>query len=230
MGRFEKLFTSLFSKSEVLFFSPPKFSQFKLPFTLSMSELRVFWAPDVRTGGFGPLFSGALVMSLAILFIATWKYRGVLKDSVGVLVLAGLAIVSGFPNPEMWWARYAPQFWALPSLVGLVGICAGAGARLSWIAVLLFLTLTVNDLSIGLVSLKAARDADQAIAGQLSQLNRRREPIAVQFNRFTTATRYRFQREGIQFVEVSELPCDETKRTTLAYSQAVICSSNRAIR
>jgi len=224
MGRFQKLFVSLFSKSEFEFFSPPKFSQLKLPFTLSIDELRVFWVPDVRTGGFGPLFSGALVLSLAIVVIAAWKYRDVLKNSIGVLVLAALVIVSGFPNPEMWWARYAPQFWALPSLVALVGIRAGTRAGLGWVAVLLFLTLTANDLSIALVSWRAARHSDQAIASQLNQLKRSSEPIAVRFNRFTTATRYRFQREGIHFIEVSELPCDANKKTTLAYSQAAICS------
>ena len=224
MDRFQKLLTSLFSKSEVEFFSPPKFSQLKLPFTLSRDELRVFWAPDVRTGGFGPLFSGALLLSLTILLIAAWKYRNVLKEHIGLLVVAGLIIVSGFPNPEMWWARYVPQFWAVPSLLALVAIGTRPRLRLAQLAVVLFLTLAVNDLSIAFVSLRAARNSDQAIASQLRQLKRSGEPIAVQFNRFTTATRYRLEQEGIQFVEVSELPCARKEETTLAYSQAIICS------
>lgn len=224
MDRFQKLLTSLFSKSEVEFFSPPKLSQLKLPFTVSRDELRVFWAPDVRTGGFGPLFSGALLLSLMILLIAAWKYRDVLKEHVGLLVVAGLIIISGFPNPEMWWARYVPQFWAIPSLLALVTIGIGTRLRLAQLAVVLFLTLAVNDLSIAFVSLRAARNSDQVIASQLRQLKSSGEPIAVQFNRFTNATRYRFQREGIQFVEVSELPCDSNEKTTLAYSQAIICS------
>jgi hypothetical protein len=73
--------------------------------------------------------------------------------------------------------------------------------------------------------LQATRRADQIVAGQLTQLKRSGEPILVRFNRFA-ATRYRFQQEGIQFVEVSALPCDENKRTKLAYSQAIICASN----
>ena len=105
-----------------------------------------------------------------------------------------------------------------------MSIRAGTRAGLGWVAVLLFLTLTANDLSIALVSWRAARHSDQAIASQLNQLKRSSEPIAVRFNRFTTATRYRFQREGIHFIEVSELPCDANKKTTLAYSQAAICS------
>lgn len=225
MGRFEQLLASLFSRSEVLFWSPTRSSRFKLPFTLSLDEIQVFWAPDVRTGGFGPLFSGALILSLTILVIIAWKFRDVFKDSVALLLLTALVILSGIPNSKMWWARFVPQFWAVPALVGLIGLRSCPPARLRWVALALFLTLGVNNLLVASTYLQATRRADQIVAGQLTQLKRSGEPILVRFNRFA-ATRYRFQQEGIQFVEVSALPCDENKRTKLAYSQAIICASN----
>lgn len=225
MGRFEQLLASLFSRSEVLFWSPARSSRFKLLFTLSLDEIQVFWAPDVRTGGFGPLFSGALILSLTILIIIAWKFRDVFKDSVALLLLTALVILSGIPNPKMWWARFVPQFWAVPALVGLIGLRSCPPARLRWVALALFLTLGVNNLLVASTYLQATRRMNYRVAEQLTQLKRIGKPILVRFNRFA-ATRYRFQQNGIQFVEVSTLPCDEKKRTYLAYSQSIMCSGN----
>lgn len=68
MNRFEKLFTSIFSKSENV--QTPRMTEFKLPFTISKSELHAFGIPDVRIGGFGPLFGGAVILASLIIINA----------------------------------------------------------------------------------------------------------------------------------------------------------------
>ena len=56
--------------------------------------------------------------------------------------------------------------------------------------------------------------------GQLAVLKSEREPITVQFNRFA-ATRYRFEREGIRYVEVKTLHCPEEHKDQARWSQAL---------
>src|SRR5262249_19939391 len=167
MGRFEQLLASLFSIAD---WSLTRSSRFKLPFTLSLDEIQVYWAPDVRTGGFGPLFSGALVLSLMIVVIYIWKYRHEFKDIVALLLLMALLILSGITNPRIWWARFVPQFWTIPVVVGLIGLRLPHSASIRWLALLLFLTLSINNLLVASTNLRATRYADEIVAGELNQL------------------------------------------------------------
>jgi len=225
-GRFEQLLISLSSKSEVLFWSPVKPSRLKLPFTVSQDEIQAFWAPDVRTGGFGPLFSGALILSLLILVTYIWNYRHAFKDNIALFVLVALTILSATPNPMMWWPRFAPQFWMVPALIGLIGCSFAGPALIRSLALVLFLTLSINNLLVASTNLRATRYVSQIVGEELNQLQEgESEPVAVQFNGFA-ATRYRFQQQGVRFVEFKKLPCDNDKRRKLAHSEAVICQGN----
>jgi hypothetical protein len=85
----------------------------KVPFTVRSTEARGATVPDPRTGGFGPLFSAALLLA-ATLFILAARTR-----AVSVTLVAGLTLIIGsvLINPEGWWARYAPQLWLAPLMV-----------------------------------------------------------------------------------------------------------------
>src|SRR5262249_34860435 len=109
MDRISMLVVSWFAKSEGLA-TPFKL---KLPFTFSRDELEVFAFPDVRVGGFGPLFSGAIVISIAILGVLCWKNPRRLVRAAHLFVLMSLIFISALSLLESWTARYAPQVWML---------------------------------------------------------------------------------------------------------------------
>ena len=92
----------------------------KIPGTF---ELREFIAPDfdTRRGGFGPLFSLALIGSFLVYLVGRMVIaRGASTpatregDGIAILGLILLGITAFFPEP--WWARYVPFLWLTPIL------------------------------------------------------------------------------------------------------------------
>jgi hypothetical protein len=85
----------------------------KIPFTVRLSEARGATFPDPRTGGFGPLFSAALLLAAALLILAM-RDRSVSPILwMSLIFLIGSVVI----NPEAWWARYAPHLWLVPLTV-----------------------------------------------------------------------------------------------------------------
>ncbi|ENH9680804.1 hypothetical protein ABW306_004333, partial [Enterobacter asburiae] len=107
LNRFEKLFISTFSKSENITQSSLALPELKIPAVIYNNEINNLSSEDLRISGFGPLFSIALILSI-ILFI--YK-RGINREVIAALSLIALSTIL---NPEAWWARYAPQIYAIP--------------------------------------------------------------------------------------------------------------------
>jgi len=103
MNRLEKLGRSLAARTG--FASATRSPVLKAPFAVSADELTAMDGPDVRVGGFGPLFSGILVVSLGVGLV----WRAGLNPWV-LSLLAAMTLV----NAEAWWARLAPFLWLLP--------------------------------------------------------------------------------------------------------------------
>ncbi len=112
-NRFEKLFLSIFAESPSDFeeLLESNYIHLKAPFLFRVKDLLTYRSPDRRIGGFGPLFSGLIVLStflLPSLFKLETQARKIFLVSTGIVLLSVVA------NPECWWARFAPQLWLLP--------------------------------------------------------------------------------------------------------------------
>ncbi len=218
MNRVEKWLVALFSRSDVLPGLGP--TQLKMPFAFSGAEIHAFAAPDVRAGGFGPLFGGAMLLAAVLLVLLVVRYRSALLTN-SPFVLTALTAVSILPNQEMWWARLAPQSWLLPVLLLLAGHRL-IRDRTRWLLVALSATLSLNVAIQYIPNALAAYAAHREVASQLSALKDQPTPVMVQFNRFA-ATRYRFEREGIDYAETATLPCTVNEQVRVRWSEAVLC-------
>jgi hypothetical protein len=107
--RFQKLFYSLFSRSDSNLTHMPKL---KIPFLIYHNELAAFNVTDARYGGFGPLFGSILLLVIPGAVVLTLKAKGLIKWSSFIPV--GIILILTFINPEAWWARLSPQLWLLP--------------------------------------------------------------------------------------------------------------------
>lgn len=109
-NRLVNLGTSVFSASQNLMPSDGRPS-LKIPGRMKKGEIPAFSTPDVRIGGWGPLFS----LSLLLGFIAVFWFR----PSSLLTIAFALILMITLVNPEAWWARYAPQILAMPGLAAL---------------------------------------------------------------------------------------------------------------
>ena len=106
-----KFFMSTFSKSE----NPYKlkkyevFANLKIPFSIDENEIK-YLDIDTRIGGFGVWWSGILILSL----IGIFKLKN--KKNLILLLFLFFTVIT---CPQNWWARYIPQFYALPVFISL---------------------------------------------------------------------------------------------------------------
>jgi hypothetical protein len=217
--RLNMLAISLFSKSEVV----PKGFTLKLPFTFSLDEFQAFAFPDVRMGGFGPLFSGSIVLSVAIIAVLFWQHRSRLLSATHLMVLMGLIFISALSIPENWFARYVPQVWMLPVIATVLALLITRHWLLRRLAFALIALLFINNLLISYKYTLFSLSNSALAASQLETLKNEGRPISAKFG-FFNAIRYRFDREGIRYVEFENLPCAKDKQERVIFSQALICT------
>lgn len=194
MNRWEKLFITTFAKSENI--GVEHSSQLKLPFTGSAEEVKIFISPDVRVGGFGPLFGAASLLGCFVL-IGIVLYQK--SRSVPLLVVIGLLFATVVVNPECWWARYVPQLWMIPLLLALAGM-ESKKRFLQFGSWLLVAVLAVNLFLVGAGHIAGQRYANRLLEQQLAEIKESRKTILVDFHYFV-ANRIRLQEAGIHFTE-----------------------------
>jgi len=107
MNRLEQFFLSAASFTEIM----PTAPNLKPVFWMQRRELRVFedLTPDPRAGGFGPLYSTALLLGGIGCFILIWKNHFAYLPGWFVFVAA---VASSFGS-QVWWARWTPQNWLI---------------------------------------------------------------------------------------------------------------------
>ena len=108
----QKLFISLFGETTNKLdyeFDKPKM-------LFSVSDEEVFYCGyDARIGGFGPLFSGVLVISLLVVIISlsVLYKRNKYWFAIFALVIATIFLMLLLIT-ESWWARYSPYLYLIP--------------------------------------------------------------------------------------------------------------------
>jgi len=215
-NRFEKLFATIFSESAVAWSG-----RWKLPFTFETDELMNFAQTDVRVAGFGPLFGGAIVLSIISLILILIFNRTTFAVLSMLIIL--LLVASVLSNPIAWYARYAPQLWLFPVLC--IGLCFyfRPTKLLSSIGFVIALVLTLNIALISAVRFAAVLEDNHQFKGQLNYIKSLDRPVKVYFSNFY-ANRIRFNDMKIISTEMSRDELVICKNTiALVSTETVVC-------
>jgi hypothetical protein len=103
----------------------------KLPFTISPQDIDGGRHIGARVGGFGPLYSGALILSLASLLV-TLIAIGPVRPLLAAIAVYGLLVLSVVLNPLSHDARYMVQAPLIPLTAAGIALGAGVLTKTTW--------------------------------------------------------------------------------------------------
>ncbi len=140
----------------------------KLPLSIHQSELVPLTVPDTKVGGFGPLFSGILLLTTGLYFCLFFKShcrRNLFISALSVVAIAASVLM----NPALWWARYVPQLWFVP-MIFILSACLDARPKVKLAAsILLFLTC-INCIIVATAFFVFQKDQEGHLAHQLREI------------------------------------------------------------
>jgi hypothetical protein len=172
-----------------------KDARFMWPFAATWSDFERYYFHDVRIGGFGPWFSGLLLLSLLVGLVGC--ARGMFPTAALVFV-GGAIVLSLLVSTHTWWARYGPHLWWLPILPIAAALRLEGWPRLKLAAAALAVVLLANTLVLSVVHMRWEWTCTQALRRQLLDL-RQAGPLSVDLQYFDVPVAERFETAGVSF-------------------------------
>lgn len=166
----------------------------KIPFYIKLKEWTVFKSVSVLYGGLGPLFSGIILLSLALLFYLLFN-----KFSKEFIFIVASVLISILIIPECWLSRYVPQLWYLPILVLIFfAIQKNKSKYSTFLYKLTYGLLSINSLFIFLIIILSNIIITQQMKSEFSWLKSRNAPVSLISNDFIS-TEYRLKKYHIKY-------------------------------
>jgi len=213
-NRLTKLAYGLFGEARYRQGAP---AELKFPLWISPGEVVAMAAVDTRVGGFGPL--SGLVALVALAYAATLRRQ---RPDKGMVVIAGLFLISGVLFPEPWWTRFVPQLWLVPGFLLLAVPPQPKNRGRAWLGAALVALMAFNALAswganAGLIALRNVE-----LRRGLSTLAALGRPVAVAAY-FPETTKARLGERGIPYRLVAEVHCGRPIRLV----KTIACPTER---
>lgn len=165
---------SLFSKGQNV---SPSYSdeniqpELKVPFTFTKEEVKNYTIPDIRMAGFGPLFSGAFIISSVVTVIAIIELVRKKKYNLLVpyLIVLGITFVLLIMLDGNYWARYIPYVFAIPVISLVYLLCDTNNKIKTIIGSILAIVLIINAGLVFGVQIKSIRDNTVYVENRLKE-------------------------------------------------------------
>lgn len=223
----QRFYHSLFSESANYYINQSFYQSFlKAPFTMKLRELKAFDYGDVRISGFGPLFSGIILLSLTlmltrIIFLCIQRRFKQLLLFILPLLWIALAVLI---NPECWWARLVPHLWTFPIAVIILSLITGndkedntgtiAKTSAGITGALRFITLLLLIANISMIGgsyFYFQYRVSEDMKRHLTHFQTSGEEVQVAANLFETASYSRLQDYGIPYKKVNQVTMQDCR-------------------
>jgi len=202
MNSWQKLYYATFSVTNNNFQTEQ--SALKVPFSVMPHELTPFaYGADVRIGGFGPWFSGIVVLTGMIIVRMLISPRPVYIYSIGIAMSIMLTVLI---NPESWWARYVPQLWFVPICMGMIA-WRDRRKTLHYLGGALAGAVMMNLAMVSYPYFVGSYYSTQAFDQEMQNMAQQHTPINIYFGPFSS-NRVHFEDWGIEYVKMSEDSAD----------------------
>lgn len=191
----EKFIISILCKGENVLPSYPvnqNQPQPKIPFSVSKDEIKNYTIPDIRIGGFGPWFSGIMILvGIATIYLLIKLARAKRWDIfVPYLLILGVMAVLLFAVDGTYWARYVAYFYLVP-IMALIGLFFDTNNKKQIIAgAVIAIAMIVNICMIGYANANNIIVNNKYVSDRLSEFkeyarNTRKCKNKIKFRRFS---------------------------------------------
>ena len=202
-NRFFRFYYAMFGRPGAEPYFPGRDARLMWPFDVGWRDFEIYYFPDVRVSGFGPLFSGAFLIALALLGGALIR-PGLPREIVVLFVVTVAASV--LVGLHLWWARYGPQVWWLPIMAILAGLSVPGWRAVRWSAWGLALLLLVNAVPIEARHFVWESQATRTMYRQIALLRQKGE-AEIDLQYFREPYGERLRAAGVAFRESRTLHC-----------------------
>lgn len=212
-----KLFLSVFSASQNNIVEPA--GGLKLPFYVTINEIKVFKYSDVRVAGWGPLFALELLISITVGVLLLFRRRGSLLAGLGLVLLI---ISTLLLNSEAWWARYAPQLWLVPIIMLVIAMLNRADRTLRIATLLLLVVVSINVFLVSGAYLTGNLIDSIKMRATLQEISASGDEILVYYGALDS-TEHKLKEFSIPFTAVTRiemLPCPQELVTHVWFSSS----------
>lgn len=224
----ERFFASTFSRCDNVSEGSAAQLQYKIPFTFSVSEIKVLQSEGIRLGGFGVFWSGIFLLSILGAFIAIASRNFERKKYLMIILFAIVGSVA--LNPVSWWARFVPQLWLFPVVVLTILLIHNNNIWLRNAIKSVMALMLVNTFIIAVVYLYSVYSNTTKANEIFADLKGRATPVYVYTDIFSPNT-LKLKYHNIPYIEVknfSELPCSSPltvlKMDVCIDGEPIVCS------
>lgn len=149
-----------------------------VPFASRPADWAAYRYHETRVAGFGPYFSGAFLLALAL---GAWLVARPTPARGPALLIVGALAASLLISPHLWWPRYGPQLWLLPIVPVAVGFWVGRPRAVRAVAWALAALLFVNAAIVAVVHLDWETQATRTLRRQLTALEGRTIAVSLRW-------------------------------------------------
>lgn len=165
------------------------------PFGARPADLFYYRYHETRIAGFGPWFSGILLLGLGLGVALLWQ-RSVRWP---VLLCATTIAASLLISLHLWWPRYGPQFWLLPVVAIAFAFSADSSRGMRIAAWGLAALLAVNALIVATVHLTWETRSTLTLRSQLHGIVQSNREIEIAPRYFEIPIEERLKTWGIKY-------------------------------
>lgn len=210
----EKLFISIFSHTGNITPVNGQIVSLKIPLTLNKNDISNAPKVDTRIAGFGPLFSGILILSCILLvFVAVNPNKP--PQFKLILYLLAVIVIAICIIPESWWARYIPQLWFIPIIILFASELSEKNMWIKILKPLIYILIVIN-ISFCFIGIGWNFLMTNLVNYQIVELKASGKTILVQWGS-AKSNRIRFEENHIPYLETN---LDNKKTENFAHSDS----------
>jgi hypothetical protein len=171
-----RMFHANFGRPDNAPYHKKRDSELIWPFTSKTSDWKAYHFHETRVSGFGPYFSGILILSFILLLIVLIRDKG--NRWISIFLVTSLFCTLLF-SKHFWWPRFGPQMWLIPLVPISLALSGSGNRRLNIYTWTLALLMIINGCIVLFYHMGWETRSSVELRRQLTELKDENSPIEI---------------------------------------------------